>query len=229
VVGVPTPTTYILFAVYILMKKSSHKNYCTLYIVRHGQTEWNVEKRIQGHTNSKLTTEGIKQARATADKLKPIQFDAVFSSDLLRAHDTAKILLLERKLAIITTKALRERSFGNLEGKLSADVQTELQYIFNQIKAFTTEEQKKISRIKDVETEEQLVSRFITFLREVAVAYPNKTILIVTHGGIMIHFIQHLAFMTNFYVSNASYIKVESDGVDFFIKETEGITKRDQE
>ncbi|MBI2630816.1 histidine phosphatase family protein [Candidatus Nomurabacteria bacterium] len=56
-------------------------NYCTLYLVRHGETEWNVKKITQGQSESTLTENGIRQAEETAEKLKDIKFDAIFSSD----------------------------------------------------------------------------------------------------------------------------------------------------
>ena len=80
----------------------------TIYLVRHGETEWNTEGRLQGQKDSFLTAKGEKQAAQTAEKLKGVKFDAIFSSDLLRAKRTAEIIKLERQLEINTTKALRE-------------------------------------------------------------------------------------------------------------------------
>src|SRR3989344_5835107 len=89
----------------------------TFYIVRHGQTEWNTKGLLQGHGDSPLTYLGVKQAEQIRDELKSIHFDAIFSSDLLRAKRTAEIVALERKIAVKTTQALRERDFGHFEGK----------------------------------------------------------------------------------------------------------------
>ena len=75
-------------------------NYCTFYIIRHGQTEWNLKKIIQGHKDSPLTKIGIRIAKQHANKLKNIHFDAVFSSDSLRAKQTADIVALKRNIAI---------------------------------------------------------------------------------------------------------------------------------
>src|SRR3989339_1397072 len=92
-------------------------NYCHLYLVRHGETEWNVQKIIQGHKDIPLNQKGEKQARRLAKKLVKIKFGVVFSSDLLRAKRTAEIVVLEKKIAVKTTKTLRERHFGRFEGK----------------------------------------------------------------------------------------------------------------
>ena len=93
------------------------KNLCTIYIIRHGETEWNVKKIMQGQKNSLLTTKGIQQAKQAAKQLKQIKFAAIFSSDLLRAKRTAQIIALEHKLIVKTRKILRERYYGKFEGK----------------------------------------------------------------------------------------------------------------
>ncbi len=195
-------------------------NYCTIYIARHGETEWNVQGKVQGHTDSPLTTAGISQAKNLAKELKSIKFDAIYSSDLLRAKRTAEYVALEHQLIVETTEALRERSFGKHEGstKKVLDLLEELK-------------QKKIPySSQNIESDEQLTKRVITMLREIAIAYPAKTVLVVTHGGVLIRLLVHLGFMRheelkNYSVKNTAYIKVASDGVDFFIKETKRIQK----
>jgi broad specificity phosphatase PhoE len=92
-------------------------NFCTIYLVRHGRTDWNEKGLIQGHTNIALNQEGKIQAENLARELKHIKFDKVFSSDLARAKQTAEIIALEHKLSVETSKALRERNFGKYEGK----------------------------------------------------------------------------------------------------------------
>lgn len=209
--------------------KPTNNNYCTMYIVRHGETEWNVAKRMQGHTNSNLTKLGMEQAKARAKSLKNIKFDLAFSSDLIRAKKTAEIISLEHKLVVETTDVLRERFFGELEGKHFKDAQDELRYIFEEYVDEAEKlllEQKLDKHVLDsVETVDQVLARFTLFLREIAVAYTGKTVLIVCHGGMMMHFIEHLGYMENPHVTNTGYMKLQSDGVDFFIRDTEGITE----
>ena len=208
---------------------ATQSNYCTLYIVRHGETEWNVQKRIQGQTDSLLTSIGEYQAKTLANKFKSIKFDAAFSSDLLRAKRTADIIAAEHKLVVEAKEALRERYFGRLEGKLWKDHQKEMGYLFGE---YVDEQEKAILEgqidkelIKDVETSDAMISRFIRFLREISIAYAGKTVLVVCHGGIMMHFIEHIGYMQNIYVANTAYMKISCDGVDFFVKETEGISE----
>lgn len=193
-------------------------NYCTIYIARHGQTQWNVKGKIQGHTDSPLTKEGISQARNLANELKNIKFDAAYSSDLLRAKKTAQIVALEHELIVKTKKALRERNFGSLEGqgKNGLAILEELR------------KQKIPYETRNIESDEKMIERVILLLRELAVAYPGKTVLVVSHGGILRTLLVHLGFatyekMNKLSIGNTSYIKIASDGVDFFIKETKRI------
>lgn len=200
-------------------------HYCTFYVVRHGQTVWNVEKRVQGQKDSPLTEEGKKQAKETGEKLKHIQFDAIFSSDSGRALQTAEIIKIEHSLAVQTTKALRERAFGPHEGKPIESLRQ-----FDEIfRSLDDEGKRKFKANPEAESDEQLIARFITFLRETAIAFPDKTILVVTHSGMMRALLTHLGYLTyngSFHsIKNAAYAKIRTDGVDFFIDETEGIEK----
>ncbi len=200
------------------------------YIVRHGETIWNVKRKLQGHFDSSLTELGLSQAKSLGKKKKNIHFDAVFSSDLIRAKHTAEIITLERKMAVQTTKLLRERSFGSLEGKSYKIFEKELKSMVDKFEKLTDKEKKSFKFSKEMESDEELVGRFITFLREVALAYSGKTILVVSHGGMMRSLLIHLGFgsyktVPPGAVSNSGYIKLVSDGIEFEIKETEGIMK----
>lgn len=196
------------------------QNYCVIYIVRHGETNENLNHIIQGQTNSVLNKTGKLQAKNISKKLKDIKFDNVFSSDLLRTKETAEIIALERKLKVETTKALRERRWGHLEGE-----STKIISVIEQLK----DKLDRVERLKykpspDIESDEEIASRAFTYLREIAVGYSGKTILIVSHGGVMRILLDHLGKeVAHGAAANTAYIKLESDGVEFFVKETEGI------
>jgi len=87
-----------------------------LYIVRHGETDWNVKELLQGHADIPLNKFGEEQAKQLAKKLTKVNFAIAFTSDLLRAKKTAEIIALEKKIVVRTTKTLRERYFGHFEG-----------------------------------------------------------------------------------------------------------------
>lgn len=206
-------------------------NYCTLYVMRHGQTEWNIKNIIQGHLDSPLTDEGVEQAKQAAVKLKDIHFDAIFSSDSLRAKRTAEIIKMERNLAIQTSHLLRERSFGKYEGMPWEKYREALEESLEKWEKLSKEEQWTQSFDNDnIESNHKLISRFIAFLREIAVAYTGKQVLIVGHGGTLRLLLVHLGWaieeeLPKGSTKNTAFVKLESDGIDFFIKEVDGIEK----
>lgn len=207
-------------------------SYCTFYVVRHGQTEWNSQGRYQGQKDSPLTEKGIQQAKDVAGKLKHIKFDVIFSSDLLRAKRTAEFIALEHQLAVTTTEALRERNFGSVEGKTEAEIREELQEVMEEYDKLTPEEKYSYKFVENMESDDEIANRLVTYIREIAVGYEGKTVLLVCHGGLMRAFLIKIGFGTHAElppksIANTAYFKMLSDGVDFSIKETEGIHKTD--
>ncbi len=203
--------------------------YCTFYIIRHGETDWNAKKLLQGQTDIPLNEKGKQQALSLGKLLVNIRFDAAFSSDLLRAKQTAEILAIEKKITVQTTKLLRERRFGKLEGQSWEKADSRLESLIHRL-VFMTEEEKRKHGLERAENNEDLIARLIPFLRELCIAYAGKTVLIATHGGLMRAFLIHLGFGTHETlrsgaISNTGYVKIESDGVDFFVKETMGVKK----
>lgn len=200
--------------------------FTTFYIVRHGETHWNVQKLLQGHGDSPLTESGKEQIQKRAQEFTNIHFDHVFSSDLLRAKHTAELLTIEKKLAINTTHLLRERSFGKYEGKPREVFQAENKELIEKYEALSSQEQRKFKYADDMESAEEIVLRLLIFLRETAVTYEGKTILLVTHGGAMRVLLEHLGQVVlegRGTISNTAYVKLLSDGVEFEVKETNGI------
>ena len=207
------------------------KNYCTLYIARHGETEFNVKKILQGHCDSPLTANGLEQAKNLAEDLKSVDFDVIYSSDLLRAQRTAEIVRLERDLAITTTKVLRERYYGVYDGKPNQEYIEARDRLVAELKVFTEDGKKDLKVDVNAESVNELLARFINFLREISVANLNKKVLVMTHGGAMRNFLIHLAWAKDeelppYSLGNCAYLVVESDGIDFFIKKTAGINKK---
>lgn len=199
----------------------------TFYIVRHGETEWNTKKLIQGHKDSPLTKNGVEQANELKEKFKDIKFDLVISSDLLRAKRTAEIIVAEHNLALETSQLLRERYFGKYQGK-SIDALKAFDELFESLK----EGDKFTYKDSDMESDEEISTRLITLLRETSITHPGNSILVVTHAGVMRAFLIKLGFDSydelspkKTKIENTAYIKVKSDGTDFFINDTKGITK----
>ncbi|OGJ16649.1 MAG: hypothetical protein A2632_01130 [Candidatus Pacebacteria bacterium RIFCSPHIGHO2_01_FULL_46_16] len=211
--------------------KPKQTRYCRFYVARHGETLWNTQKIMQGHADSPLTENGINQARETAKKLEHVQFARVFSSDLLRCVRTAEIISADQDVVIKTSKLLREYSLGPFEGK-------ELSYFLETLKKSISYRESLADELRlshqlhpEIETEENSAMRMITFLRETAFAYPEKNVLVVSHAVIIRALLIKLGYATNDElphgsIKNTSYVVLDSDGVDFFVRETVGIEKQ---
>lgn len=200
----------------------------TIYIVRHGETELNLSKYMQGQLDSPLTDTGILQAQNLSAKLRPIHFDAVFSSDLLRAKKTAELITLERNLAITTSQLLREKTYGPFEGKHYQEYEAAYKKLWKEYTSLGNSSIFHFKMGKDVESDEEAASRYMQFLREIAVSHSGKNVLVVSHGGIMKVLLIHLGYVTYEQVppgsvGNCGYIKLEADGSDFFVQETDNI------
>ena len=205
------------------------ENYCTLYLVRHGETEWNTQDIIQGKfSDSPLTECGVRQAEELRAKLNNVNFDAVYSSDLLRAKRTAQIIALEKQLAVTTSNLLRERSYGKFEGKSISEYRAGIKHLLEKFNKLSDEERITFKFAEDIESNDELISRFITFLREVAISHLGQTVLIITHGGCLKTFLIHTGFVAANEIplkacANCCYAKVSSDGLEFNVLEIEGI------
>ncbi|MCR6516223.1 MAG: histidine phosphatase family protein [Clostridium sp.] len=97
----------------------------TIYLTRHGQTEWNIEKRLQGRGNSPLTKDGIDRAKELRERIKEIELDVIYSSPIERALHTANIIKGEKQLEVITEDGLMEMCFGDYEGRKTDEVMKE--------------------------------------------------------------------------------------------------------
>ena len=96
-----------------------------IYLTRHGQTMWNIEKRLQGRGNSPLTEDGIERAKELRDRIKDIKLDVIYSSPIERALTTANIIKGDKNVEVVTDDGLREMCFGDYEGKITDEVMKE--------------------------------------------------------------------------------------------------------
>ncbi len=149
-----------------------------LIIVRHGETEDNVNSIVQGHRQGKLTENGMKQAKRLAERLETEQIDAIFCSDLERAKDTVKEIARFHKTPIIYMKELRERSLGIYEGG-SRDV---MKKGFEEKGYFGTIIDPDF-RPEGGESYLEFNERATKFLRKILKEFENKTVLVCSHGG----------------------------------------------
>lgn len=96
-----------------------------IYLTRHGQTEWNLEGRMQGWGNGELTEEGINDAIALGKRLKDVPIDVIYSSSSKRAYHTAELIKGSRNIPIKQGDLFREMSFGDWEGRFRNEIEKE--------------------------------------------------------------------------------------------------------
>lgn len=205
---------------------------CTFYLMRHGESEGNVNRILQGQSNSKLTDNGMMQAQARAVELKSVKFDLAFSSDLIRAHKTAEIIATEHKLAVTTSELLREMTFGRFDGQKVDNFYQELRQLLDEHYRLAPEVRFKHKVQPDIESDAEMIGRLLTFFRQTALAYPGKTALVVSHGAIIRTLLIHLGWGTyeelaHGAIKNTGYIILKSDGVEFEVVDVVDIEKQE--
>ena len=136
----------------------------TLLLVRHGETDWNAEGRLQGHTDRPLNDFGRRQAIALAEQLAREPLDAVYASDLARARETAEIVAGRLVLPVVLDESLREKNWGTWEG-------------------LTPSERDAVEFVGESTAEHR--ERMLAALRRIAERHPDGRVLVVTHGGSM--------------------------------------------
>lgn len=137
-------------------------------LVRHGETEWNRERRWQGWADPPLNALGRRQAAELAERLRETPFDAVYSSDLRRAHETALIVAEPHEVPVAADRGLREIDVGSWSGLTKPEI----------------EERFGGERV-DGETNEQHRERVLAAAARIVSVHPGERILLVTHGGTM--------------------------------------------
>jgi broad specificity phosphatase PhoE len=143
----------------------------TILLARHGETDWNRDRRVQGHTDAPLNAAGRAQARELASRLAREPLDAVYASDLARAYETARIVADQHALQVVLLPELRERHFGSWEGLTDTEILARFP------------ETRRPGHWGDGEPAEQMGERVVAALQRVAASHPGGHVLVVAHGG----------------------------------------------
>ena len=147
----------------------------TLLLLRHGETDWNRDGRWQGHSDTQLNEEGRQQARRVAAQLADI--DVIYASDLARARETADIIAAELGLDVRIDARLRERSFGAWEGLTAPEIEEQF------AEDLASWRLGDGAGPHDAEPFDVFAARIHDFVDEVVGRHPDKTVLVVGHGG----------------------------------------------
>ena len=149
-----------------------------LLIIRHGQTSWNLEGRNQGHADIELDETGLQQAKEFANALKEENVDTIYSSDMKRTMATAKALSKSIKVPVLQDKRLRERDYGEWEGKTHEEIEIEDP---ENLHAYRLDPTLRSSG--GAETGIDVFARVGYFLVDLLREKQDGTVVIVTHGG----------------------------------------------
>ena len=175
-----------------------------LILIRHGETDWNAQQRIQGHLDIPLNRTGLAQAEAIGERFRDVAIDVLVSSDLRRAMQTAAPLCQARQLELLREPRLRERHLGVLQGKTREEAQQEAPTAFDIFRSRATD-----ATLDEGESLAAFASRVIDVVAELTRTHDNKRIVAVTHGGVLDIAYRHATRMPleaarNFPIHNAS-------------------------
>ena len=200
-----------------------------IYLTRHGQTLWNIEKRLQGRGNSPLTEDGIERAKELRDRIKGMNIDVIYSSPIERALNTANIIKGDKNIEVITDDGLMEMCFGDYEGRRTDEVMKEnpswdIGLIMKGNTILSAPNGENLAEVRDRVS--KTMDRIIEENR-------GKTILIVAHGitlkALMYYFkddevndeVMGQATLTKINIdeNNNFYIEYKNDNGHFTVKE----------
>ncbi len=150
-----------------------------LLLVRHGETDWNRDRRVQGQTDTPLNATGLAQATVLATTLSSTPLVAVYSSDLARARDTAETVAGMHRLPVRIDVDLREKDFGTWEGLTDLEIRERFPHATR-------------GAWGDGETTEQVTERAVRAVGRIRVRHPNGAVLVISHGGTMRAILAHL-------------------------------------
>ena len=179
-----------------------------IILIRHGETEWNSQQRMQGHSNSDLSSVGQAQIQALGQWMKNVPFDLIYSSDSLRAKQTAEAITQFSGHDLQFDQRLREKNLGVFEGLTSEEARERHPEVF---RLFKTAGSKYV--IDEGESTQQLQDRALEIVEEIRIKHPEERVLMVTHGGFIRVVMKHslglsLETPTRFLIRNTGVFRL---------------------
>lgn len=153
-----------------------------IYLTRHGETEWNIQNRLQGWMDSPLTSKGINDAMALSQKISAIRFQSIYTSPSMRASNTAKILSGDKEFPIIQDENLREINFGEWEGKTKSEIKERFE---NEFSSLWESPNSYDHKPHNGESLSNVRKRVEEVLKNIIETNKDGNVLIVTHAVIV--------------------------------------------
>ena len=157
-----------------------------IILIRHGETEWNSQLRMQGHSNSDLSAVGRGQIQALGEWMKNVSFDHIYSSDSLRARQTAEAITQYSGDTLQFDQRIREKNLGVFEGLTSIEASEQHPEIY---RLFKTGGANYV--INEGESTQQVLDRTLEFIEEMRFRHPEQRVVMVTHGGVVRVLMKH--------------------------------------
>ena len=179
-----------------------------LILIRHGETEWNSQLRMQGHSNSNLSAVGQAQIRALGQWMKNVPFDHIYSSDSLRARQTAEAITQFSGHMLQFDQRLREKNLGIFEGLTTEEARERHPEVF---RLFKTAGSQYV--IDEGESTQQLLDRALEAIEVIRHRHHQKRVLLITHGGVVRVLMKHtlglsLDSPTHFFIKNTGVFRL---------------------
>lgn len=198
-----------------------------IILIRHGETDWNAERRLQGHLDIALNAEGRRQAAALGRALQDEPLAAIISSDLQRAQHTAMAIASAQGMTVLTEIRLRERCYGAFEGLRYADIaerypQDYLAWQSRDVDA------RSPGGVHTAETLREFSARVVTAIMRLAAEYEDQKIAVVAHGGVLECIYRHahgigLVRARDFEIRNASINRIVVNGDSMQVMQWSGV------
>lgn len=162
-----------------------NKEETIIHIMRHGETDWNLQRRWQGSLDIPLNQTGRRQAEEVAREFTDISLAAIYTSHLKRAIETGEIIGKSKKITPNTYFDFREQSFGSLEGRWIDETLIELKEKFIMIETLPSLQQLHFKFVEDMESLHEVLQRTLPIFKQLAVQHIGEEILIVSHGNVI--------------------------------------------
>jgi len=179
-----------------------------IILIRHGETEWNSQLRMQGHSNSALSEVGRGQIQALGEWMKNVSFDHIYSSDSLRARQTAEAITQYSGDTLQFDQRIREKNLGVFEGLTSIEAREQHPEIYL---LFKTGGANYV--IDEGESTQQVLYRALEFIEEIRLRHPEQRVVMVTHGGVVRVLMKHTLGLsidasTSFLIKNTGIFRL---------------------
>jgi len=170
------------------MSRRFHRKLSRLVLIRHGETDWNADGRLQGHEDIPLNGVGQSQADALAARLVGDAVHAVYSSDLARAFETARCIGVRAGRPVVTDVRLRERHLGVVQGMSKATAELAMAEVYAGYKSEDPD-----YAIPGGETAREFAARVLACIHELAHRHAGESTVVVAHGGVLDQVYRHAA------------------------------------